>query len=175
VPLRLRPVTASDAAALADILVIANEHAFRGIVPDQCLALTEAQSAANWQRTLDGGIAPADIFDLVEDAANQRVGYVWAGPSDDATHHGRIRQIMILPAHQRQGIGRLLVRRAALHLAARGIRSLDVEVLQCNPNRPFYERLGARFLSDRPYDWDGIILPMCRYGWNDTRPLLTAR
>ena len=173
-PLRLRPVTPSDAAALAHILTTANAHAFRGIVPDQCLAFTEAESAANWQRTLDNGIPPGEIFDLVEGPDDQPVGYVWARPSDDATYHARLGQIMILPSHQRQGIGRSLVQHAARHFADQGIRSMDVEVLRCNPNRAFYERLGARHLDERPYDWDGVILPMCRYGWTDTGPLVNA-
>ena len=168
---QLRPVGPSDAAALAHILVTANERAFRGIVPDQCLNFTEPQSAANWHRALTAGLPPDDFFVLIERADEPPVGYVWAGPSDDAGFRGQLRQINILPAYQRQGIGRLLVREAAAHLVARGIQSLWVETLRCNPNRLFYERLGAQYLGERPYDWDGVILPMCRYGWSDTRPL----
>ena len=160
----LRPVCPSDAASLAHILVTANERAFRGIVPDRCLEFTEAQSTANWYRCLTGDVPPDDFFVLVERAGDPPAGYVWAGPSSDASYRGQLRQINILAAHQRQGIGWLLVGEAAVHLAARGIHSLWVETLRCNPNRAFYERLGAQFLSERPHDWDGVILPMCRYG-----------
>src|SRR6185436_12142252 len=99
---------------------------------------------------------------------------IWVRPSDDVTYRAELKQINIVPSHQRQGIGRLLVREAVAHLAARGIHSLWVETLRCNPNRAFYERLGAQYLSERPHDWDGVILPMCRYGWPDTRPLQIA-
>ena len=172
---QLRPVGPSDAAALAHILVTANERTFRGIVPDQCLDFTEAQSAANWHRSLTAGIPPDDFFVLVERAGDQPLGYVWARPSDDVAYRAELRHINIVPLHQGQGIGRLLVREAAVHLAARGIHSLWVETLRCNPNRAFYERLGAQYLSERPHDWDGVILPMCRYGWRDTAPLQMPR
>jgi hypothetical protein len=56
-------------------------------------------------------------------------------------------------------------------LAAQGISSLRVEVLRANPNRGFYERLGARYLDEHPYEQDGVVLPMCVYGWADTRAL----
>jgi ribosomal protein S18 acetylase RimI-like enzyme len=172
---QLRPVRPSDAAALAHILVTANEHTFRGIVPDQCLEFTEAQSAANWHRSLTAGIPREDFFVLIERAGHQPVGYVWARPSDDADYRAELRHLNIVPAHQRQGIGRLLVREAVVHLAALGIHSLSVETLRCNPNRAFYERLGAQYLSERPHDWDGVIMPMCRYGWADTRLLQVSR
>lgn len=168
---RLRPVNPSDAATLAHILITANEHTFRGIVPERCLDFTEAQSAANWRRSLTQEPPPEEIFDIIESAAGQCVGYVWAGPTDDARYRGELKQIMILPSHQRRGLGRLLMRHAAAHLAEQGIQSMQVEVLRCNPNRAFYERLGARYLGERPYDWDGVIMPMCRYGWTDTLAL----
>jgi hypothetical protein len=49
---------------------------------------------------------------------------------------------------------------------------MRVEVLRVNPNRGFYERLGARYVAERDYDWDGVVLTMCLYGWADLRPLL---
>lgn len=35
-----RHVLPTDAAALAHILVTANDHAFRGLIPDQCLTFS---------------------------------------------------------------------------------------------------------------------------------------
>jgi hypothetical protein len=57
-------------------------------------------------------------------------------------------------------------------LADRGIHSLRVEVLRVNPHRGFYERMGARYLTDHDHDWNGVVLPECVYGWADTRVLL---
>jgi GNAT superfamily N-acetyltransferase len=160
---------------LAHVLVTANLATYRGLVPEQCLTFTEAESAANWSRSLSAGLPPGDFMYLVEDGTHGGViGYGWAGPTqEDFTYRAELRQISLLPAYQRRGIGRLLVRQIARRLRdEQGIGSLRVEVLRCNPNRPFYERLGARFVSERPHDWDGVTLPMCLYGWQDTSGLL---
>ena len=168
----LRDAQVGDAEALAHILITANTAAFRGRVPDQCLAFTEAESAANWRRTLVAGLAPGDVLVVAESPGGRPIGYAWGGPHDDPAYRGELRQIALLPSEQGKGVGRLLVSHVAGRLAALGINSLRVEVLQVNPNRLFYERLGACCLTEGTYDWDGAMLPMCLYGWADTRPLL---
>lgn len=55
-PLLIRDVVPDDADALAHILITAEEHTFRGLVPDACLQSTEAESAANWKRFLTRGL-----------------------------------------------------------------------------------------------------------------------
>jgi ribosomal protein S18 acetylase RimI-like enzyme len=170
---RLRDVGVGDAAALARILIAATDAAFRGLVPPRCLAFTEAESAANWRRLLRDGMPLGDVFLLADAPAGVPVGYAWGGPcEDDPVHGGELRQIQVWPAAQRRGIGRLLVREVAARLAARGIAGMRVDVLCINLNRAFYERLGARYLSERAFDWEGVVLPMCRYGWADLAPLL---
>jgi len=170
--LLLREVRGDDAAALAHILITANEAAFRGRIPDPCLTLTEAESAANWHRTLGAGLPLRDVLVVAESPGGVLVGYAWGGPHDDPVYRGELRQIALLPSAQRRGIGRRLVAHVARHLAAQGIQSLRVEVLRANPNRRFYERLGACYVTERDYDADGVMLAMCVYGWADTRPLL---
>jgi ribosomal protein S18 acetylase RimI-like enzyme len=167
----LRDVRVGDAEALAHILITANDAAFRGRVPDHCLTFTEAESADNWRRTLVGGMPPEEIFVVAEMAGGSPVGYAWGGPHDDPGFRGELRQIAVIPSAQGNGIGRCLVRHVARRLAAQNIRSLRVEVLLVNPNRRFYERLGARYLSEHDFDWDGVVLPMGVYGWPDTTSL----
>ncbi len=170
---RVRDVAVGDAAALARILIAANDSAFRGLVPPHCLSFTEAESAANWRKTLTAGLPPGDFMLVAESPHGVPVGYAWGGPCmDDPVYGGELRQLNVWPADQRRGIGRLLVRRVADRLVAQGIASMRVEVLRINPNRAFYERLGARYVSERPYDWDGVVLASCRYGWTDLAPLL---
>ena len=167
----LRDVRVGDAGALAHILITANDAAFRGRVPDQCLTFTEAESAANWRRTLVTGLPPEDVLVVAEMSGGPPVGYAWGGPHDEPAYRGELRQIAVLPSAQVNGIGRRLVRHLARRLAAVDIRSLRVEVLLVNPNRQFYERLGARYLSAYDVDWDGVVLPMGVYGWPDTTSL----
>lgn len=169
----LRDVVPTDAHALAHVLITANEAAFRGRVPDQCLESSEIESAANWQHTLSEGL-PADDFMLVAQTLDGEViGYAWGGPStQNAPSLGELRQLSVLPTYQRRGIGRRLVCAVARRLGEQGINSMMVEVLRVNPNRAFYERLGGVFVSEHPYDWDGVTLSMCVYRWIDTEALL---
>ncbi len=170
--IHLRPVTFDDPEALAHILITANESAFRGLVPDQCLTFTEAESAANWRKTFtEEGLPSGDEFlTVAETAAREVVGYVWGGVKDDGD--GIVRILMVLPAYQRRGVGRLLVSHVAERLAEKGIHRMTVEVLSVNPNRLFYEHIGATYVSEAPYDWDGVPMVSCLYQWADTSALL---
>lgn len=171
--IHLRNVVPEDAASLAHILVTASDVTFRGIVPDKCLEFTEAESSANWQNMLTEGLPAGDFMVIAQLESGPVVGYVWGGPRpDDALYRGELRQINVLPEHHGRGIGRLLVREVAHRLTEQGIHSMLVEVLRDNPNRAFYERLGGVFVFERPYNWDGVILPSYAYGWTDTRSLV---
>jgi ribosomal protein S18 acetylase RimI-like enzyme len=172
--IQIREVRPSDAAALAHVLVTANKAAFAGIVPEQCLLFTEEQSAANWSRTLTAGLKSGE-FIIVAENGGAVIGYAMGRPAlDDLVYRGELKQIHLLPGEQRRGLGRKLVREVARRLAEQGIQSMRVEVLACNPNRPFYERLGARLVSQRIHDWDGVALEMCLYAWTDTRGLMAG-
>ena len=173
-PVSIRAATLADAPALADIVIDANEAAFRGRVPDQCLSwLTRAESATNWRRALGpGGLGEGQCLVVAETPTGQVVGCALGGPhGDEPGYHGELSLLGVLPAYQRRGIGRRLVAAVAEHLAQGGVQSLLVRVLMVNPNRPFCERLGARYLRDEPYDWNGVPLAMAVYGWADTTAL----
>ena len=164
-PLNVRDVCMDDAEALAHIFITAHNATFRGRIPDQCLTLTEPQSAANWRRTLTSGIPPGDILVVAEPPGELPIGYAWAGPQRDSSCPGELRQLHVLPSHQRRGIGRLLVSHVAGQLATNGIHQLCVGVLKANPNRAFYEHLGARYLTERDIDEDGVVLREMVYRW----------
>lgn len=169
----LREVVATDASALAHVLITANDHAFRGRVPDQCLEFSETESAANWQRTLSEGLPDKDFMIAAQALTGEMVGYAWGGPNtSDTVYAGELRQLSVLPAYQKRGIGRRLVCEVVHRLVEKSMGTMRVEVLHVNPNRAFYERLGGVYLSEHPYDWDGVKLTMCVYGWTDTTVFL---
>jgi GNAT superfamily N-acetyltransferase len=168
-----RDVVQSDAPALAHILITANELAFRGLIPDSCLEFSEDESRANWERFLSLGLPDRDVMLMVEDEDSHIIGYGWGGiNTKDNIFQAELRQLMLLPEYQKRGIGRQLVTTIARHMYSQGLTSMRVEVLRVNPNRPFYEHLGAAYQSDQPYDWDSVTLAMCVYGWRDIRLLL---
>jgi GNAT superfamily N-acetyltransferase len=113
-----------------------------------------------------------DVAELEE----QVIGYVMGGPLlDDEFRRGELRQISIHPAYQRSGIGRLLVEHVARVFLLQNIRIVHVETLECSPHRGFYEHLGARLVALRTHDWDGVLLPMCVYRWEDLSSLVIER
>src|SRR4026208_254987 len=95
-----RDVVPSDASALAHILITANEHAFRGRVPDQCLEFSEAESCGNWKRAFSLGFPHADVMLIGEDEDGHFIGYVWGCIN---TKHdmfqAELRQLMLLPEY----------------------------------------------------------------------------
>ena len=68
----------------------------------------------------------------------------------------------------------MAARAAADWLAARGEATLAVRVLEPNPNRSFYMRLGARAIGMQPYDWAGFATREVIYGWPDIALLRNA-
>ena len=171
----IREAAYADATELADVIVDTNSAAFRGLVPDRCLeSPTKAQSIANWQRFLGERDRPDGRFLLVAEAMDGRVvGCVIGGPqANEPPYQAELYVLNILPAYQRQGLGQRLLARTAERLAAAGMTSMLVRVLSVNPNRAFYERLGALFIREEPYNWNDVILATAVYGWRCTAGLI---
>jgi len=85
---------------------------------------------------------------LVSLRGEEIVGYVIARAAAD---EGEILNLAVAPAHQRHGLGRLLARRALDALAARGARSVYLEVRESNvAARRLYEGLGFEAVARRP-------------------------
>lgn len=172
VEITLRDIVPGDAGALAHVLITAEQQTFRGLVPDPCLEFTEAESAANWQQFLTEGLPNGDFMIAAHTETGEVIGYTWGGPYDDPTYRGELHQIAVLPEYQGYGVGRRLVGEVARRLAEQHIHSMRVEVLHVNPNRAFYERLGAALVAEGVYDWDGFSLPNCIYGWTTIQALI---
>jgi ribosomal protein S18 acetylase RimI-like enzyme len=170
----IRDATYADATDLADVVIEPNNATFRGLVPDHCLeSPTKQESIANWQRFLSDTDQSDGQFLLVAETAEGRVvGCALGGPQDEPPYQAELYVLNILPAYQRQGLGRRLVACTAARLAASGMTSMLVRVLSINPNRAFYERLGARFIREEPYDWNDVILAAAVYGWPSTAGLI---
>lgn len=173
--IQIRDVRANDSDALAHILITAGNHAFTGLVPQQCLQFTEAESAINWKKAFARNFLTGnDVFVVAETHQKIVIGYAWGRPSDkEAGYQGELYQIHILPDYQGQGIGRLLLNHVVERLSEEGISSLWVRVLQVNPNRRFYEHLGALAISQEILDWDGVPMIACIYGWKNTSNIVT--
>jgi GNAT superfamily N-acetyltransferase len=181
---QIRPARLEDCPALGNIIVRATQDAFRGLVPDQCLHwLTPDESAANWARNFktEQSLEEGDILLVAESHRKEVVGFAFASqilPSDwDDTlivqeFQAELLSLQVDPPWQRQGIGRRLVSQIAAQLKEKGITNLLVKMLSENPNKGFYEHLGAVQLGTRPYNWEGYETEEILYGWRSMNTLL---
>jgi ribosomal-protein-alanine N-acetyltransferase len=125
---RVRPAAAADVDAL---------HAIERAVFSDPWALSDFRECL---------AAATPVFVAVR--GHEVVGYVISRAAAD---EGEILNLAVAPAQQRQGVGRLLAQRALDDLAARGARSVYLEVRESNAAaRRLYEGLGFEAVARRP-------------------------
>ncbi|HQX11886.1 MAG TPA: GNAT family N-acetyltransferase [Thermoflexales bacterium] len=179
VAVRIRVARREDCQNLGEVIVGANRAAFDGRVPEQCLlALPVSTSVANWKRAFDSGAFDSDeqVLLVAEAASDGVVAFVLAGGYTAKVFRDRdisdmypreIVSLHVAPGWQHRGVGRSLIGASADWLIARQAKTLAVRVLELNPNRAFYARLGAQELGLQPYDWAGFATREVIYGWPD--------
>ena len=85
---------------------------------------------------------------------------------------GEISSIYVMPDWQRQGIGRAFIANVARHLAAHEFESMVVWVLQDDPARAFYEKLGGDACALREIQFINTTLMQVCYQWLDISELV---
>jgi len=159
-----------DASRLADVHLRSVLVADRGICAEDHLARRSEQLVERerrWREQLTSRpdepvlVAERDPFGIV--------GYAVGGATRKPSfgYDGELVSIYLLPEHQRQGIGRELVRRMVRTLHERGFERVLVRVLSANPSRHFYERLGAYSIGVTQVAVGDQELEESLYGWPD--------
>ena len=88
---------------------------------------------------------------------------------------GQLYELYVHADHREKGIGRRLCAEVARRMAGRGMGAFYVEVLEGNPNRFFYEALGARLVARTHHDFAGQRMPSVVYLWTDLKTLADHR
>jgi ribosomal protein S18 acetylase RimI-like enzyme len=170
----VRRATVDDAGAIEHIRVEVWRATYRGLLPDGLID----QLQPNVERRRERLRSPSrsELCFVAEESA-EVVGYALAGPerTGDPEYPGEVYAIYVLPASQRKGHGRALIRECARELAASGMRAILIWVLRENTiGRGFYDRIGGIPVREKPLE----ELPGATehieigYGWKDTRALL---
>ena len=146
--MRIREAELRDAAAMARVSVDSYRNAHRDQIPEESLMqFTYEESERNWARAIREFSESAERQEYIYVAENDEgllIGVAMGGP--ERSHHplytGEIYFLYLLPAYQRQGIGRQLTISVVERLVEQGMDSLLIRVLQANaPARRFCEAL----------------------------------
>lgn len=164
----IRRAQFADLAGLAEVHVAAWRETYTGLVPALMIATQSlARRRDAWAQWLQQPQASAFLVELDGSVA----GFGACGPQRcgelrERGFTGEIEALYVRRAAQGKGHGRELMRRMAGELAARGLGSASLWVLDANrAARVFYERLGGRVIGARAQERPTGVLQEVAYGW----------
>lgn len=143
--LRVRPATATDAAALGAVHVRAWRDSYRGIKPDDYLDGLSVEDRQGWWRATLADPPARYTAILVAEGATGIVGFAVVGPSgrEPAGRLGELFMLNVDPAAWGTGAGRALLEAATAALARAGFAEAVLWVAPGNTRaRRFYGRAG---------------------------------
>lgn len=170
----IRRAESSDAEAIACVHVTSWQETYQGLMPDSVLdTLSVERRSRQWEQTLED---PTDLYHLTFVALvnNTIVGFANYGKEreGDPRYQGELYAIYLLKEFQGRGIGRALMQDTALGLLDLNISSMLVYVLSDNPSREFYEKMGGKYVREKPIEFGGSSLLEAAYGWDDIHALI---
>ena len=169
----IRAGTGDDLFMIAGLLVDTWRSTFRGLLADDFLdGMSREEQAVRHARRM--GAPGVCYLVAVEPSTGEIIGFANFGPGrgkvPDDIHE--IYALYVRAGHQGFGIGAALVRSAARHCVGQGAKSLFAWVLAGNPNRQFYERLGAKAVETTSIGLGNRSYEQVAYLWEDIALLL---
>ena len=154
-----------DAAGIAHVHVESWRSTYTGIVPQNYLDhLHQWERAELWLDTLS---RTDEVFVAERDGCV--VGFAIGGPSRDRVEgcDAELYAIYLLAEVQRARIGADLLHELARSLHESGFARMDAWVLDANPAKRFYERMGAHAAAAKQIEIGGVTLLERAYVWPD--------
>lgn len=173
--IEIRPAVPDDVMMIAAVIVETWRATFRGLIGDAFLdSMTIEEQALRHARRM----RVADVFHLVavDMSSDKVIGFANYGkPRSMPRRFDReLYALYVLEEFQRAGIGAALVRSVAAHCREMGASSLFAWVLSTNPNRSFYERMGAVPVAQGQVTLGSETHEQVAYRWNDLARLSGA-
>ena len=165
----VRPARPGDAAAIAAVHVSAWRSAYAGLLPDRYLSgLSETRHAAQQLTAILSGHA---VF--VAEAEGRVVGYCSVGRARrSGIADGEVETLYVADDWRERGFGRALLCAGAGRLLGIGCGSLFLWVLEGNPARWFYERMGGKAVARSITPVGGRGFEQVAYAWAPIGQLL---
>jgi GNAT superfamily N-acetyltransferase len=168
----IREATPNDAPGIAKVHVDTWRDTYAHFIPAGYLAaMSYEKSTKMFQSLLKHN--PPETKTFVADAGGE-LGIVGASTGGynslgHVKYQAELIGIYVLPASQRQGVGRQLVRAVKAHLLRLGARGIVVWVFADDPNRSFYEHIGGTLVEEKWEETGGKLLKRLALGWADIR------
>jgi GNAT superfamily N-acetyltransferase len=142
--------TAKDAKAIAELNVLAWQHAYKGLMPSDFLAnLSVEKREAGWRKWIDD---PESLIHVSKDLDGKVSGYVAYAKSRDTGHIDSTAEIVAIyvdPGSWGSGIGTELLQKALQEISHLAFARTTLWVLEGNSRAmQFYSKHGFR-----PDDW----------------------
>lgn len=170
--MNIRKAAISDMPSVANVQIESNRTTYKEIMPAEYLmGLSAVNIAESWNERLFS--KNSKEFMYIAESSQEIVGLI-AGKMED-NHNpaaGEITSLYIIKEFQKKGIGRHLLKTAALEMQEKNILAVTLWTLEQNPSRFFYEHLGAELTSSRVIDRGGKKLTQVSYLWKDISSLL---
>ncbi|WP_249732091.1 GNAT family N-acetyltransferase [Roseococcus sp. SDR] len=165
---------------MARVHLAAWRSTYAGILPEAYLTTLSAErESLDYERAIlqrRGGHAGfVAIADGQEIPGGGVVGFITGGLSRrPGIAEGEVETLYLLDDFRDRGVGRRLMRAMASHLASLGAESAFAWVLEDNPSRWFYARLGAKLVAREALTFAGQRTTQLAYAWEPIHTLLTA-
>lgn len=169
--MNIRKATLSDARDIAKVQVDSWRTTYKDIVPANYLSQMSVEEREKvWHDMLPNH----DVF-VAETTNGEIVGFASGGKERSGQYppyEGELYVIYILEEHQREGLGKKLVKPIVQSLVRENIHYMIVMVLEQNPSKHFYESLGAKRIGKEEVSIGGKNVMELVYGWDDIRCMM---
>lgn len=164
--MKIRKAVLADAKGIAKVHVDSWKTTYANIIPERYLNnVTYEKREQLWINNIpNGGVYVAETKE------KDIVGFSSGGEKRTDKYPGytgELYAIYILKEHQRDGVGKLLVRPIIEELKQKNMSTMIVKVLEDNSSLLFYEALGGKKIDTVEEQFSGKTLNKRVYGWDD--------
>jgi GNAT superfamily N-acetyltransferase len=165
----VRDAKVADAAVVARVHVDSWKTAYQGLIPEAVLSrLSYEERASKWADILSSP-KPGEFTLIAAADLDEIIGFANAGPERQGLTDfpGELYALYLLSSYRGQGLGTRLFASVAARLRQAGVSGMVVWVLEHNPYRRFYAKMGGQLCSRGRHVIGGQDYATVAYGWKD--------
>jgi len=181
-PWSIRVATVADAGMIAHAHLKSWQTAYRGIFSYAYLdGIMEGvpRRTERWKAGLTTPEQPDGLTFIAEVPGQGVVGFAGSGTerSGNTTYRGELYAIYLVAEYRKLGLGRTLFTTAVAHLARLQHERFMCWLIDTNPSRAFYDRMGGVLVPGLQQDATiaGTTVHEVAYGWDTSATMASLR